>query len=191
MFSSIVEIAQLTNTNQVREGQSKLLTPKELMIQLHDMETEVGLRKAKEAISICINMPDIFKSEVLASVMQHYLDAKVLPMLFLWTVLQAVATYKLLAGWVSTTLLSRLITKKVWTNPQLWDGFILCAEKTEPTSFDALLQLPKEQLKDLVEKRPAMKVKLREWLLKRAGKNKARYGVYWEVLGDESVDMVA
>jgi symplekin len=99
-------------------------------------------------------------------------------------VLQAVATYKHLTGWVATTLLSRLITKKVWTNQQLWDGFILCAERTEPTSFDALLQLPKEQLKDLVEKRPAMKPKLRDWLTKRAGKNKARYSGFFEVLGD-------
>jgi len=48
MFTSIVEITQQTNTNQVREGQSRLLAPKELMIQLHDMEAEVGLRKAKE-----------------------------------------------------------------------------------------------------------------------------------------------
>jgi len=136
-------------------------------------------------------MPDIFKSEVLVSVMLHYLDAKTLPMLFVWTVLQAVATYKHLTGWVSTTLLSRLITKKVWTNQQLWDGFILCAERTEPVSFDALLQLPKEQLRDLVEKRPVMKVKLREWLTKRAGKNKARYGGFWEVLGDDTVEMVA
>ena len=102
-------------------------------------------------------------------------------------VLQAVATYKHLTGWVSTNLLSRLITKKVWTNQQLWDGFILCAERTEPNSFDALLQLPKEQLKDLVEKRPAMKVKLREYLTKRAGKSKARNGVYWEVLGEDVV----
>ena len=38
------------------------------------------------AISICFNLPDIFKSEVLVSVMQHYLDAKTLPMLFVWTV---------------------------------------------------------------------------------------------------------
>jgi len=48
MFTSIVEVTQQTNTNQVREGQNKLLAPKELMIQLHDMESEVGLRKAKE-----------------------------------------------------------------------------------------------------------------------------------------------
>lgn len=188
MFTSIVEIPQLTNTNQVREAQSRLLTPKELMIQLHDMETEVGLPKAKEAISVCFNMPEIFKSEVLASVMQHYLDAKALPMLFLWTVLQAVATYKHLAAWVSTTLLSRLITKKVWTDRQLWNGFILCAERTEPNSFDALLQLPKEQLRDLVEKRPAMKPKLRDWLTKKAGKNKARFSGFFEVLGDDAMD---
>ena len=48
MFTSIVEVTQQTNTNQVREGQNKLLAPKELMIHLHDMESEVGLRKAKE-----------------------------------------------------------------------------------------------------------------------------------------------
>ncbi|KAG8817803.1 hypothetical protein FRC17_011086 [Serendipita sp. 399] len=184
MFHSIVEVSLMTNTNQVREGQSRLLTPKELMIQLHDMESEVGLKKAKEAISVCFNMPETFKSEVLASVMQHYLDAKTLPMLFVWTVLQAVATYKHLTGWVSTTLLSRLITKKVWTNPQLWDGFILCAERTEPNSFDALLQLPKEQLRDLVDRKPVIKVKLREWLTKRAGKQQARYAGIFELLGD-------
>ena len=51
MFTSIIEITQQTNTNQVREGQNKLLAPKELMIQLHDMESEVGLRKAKEGSS--------------------------------------------------------------------------------------------------------------------------------------------
>jgi hypothetical protein len=51
MFMSIIEITQQTNTNQVREGQNKLLSPKELMIQLHDMESEVGLRKAKEGSS--------------------------------------------------------------------------------------------------------------------------------------------
>lgn len=99
--------------------------------------------------------------------------------------LQAVATYKHLTGWVSTTLLSRLITKKVWTNQQLWDGFILCAERTEPDSFGALLQLPKEQLRDLVEKRPTMKVKLRDWLVKRVGKDKAKVGMFWDVLGGE------
>lgn len=106
--------------------------------------------------------------------------------------LQSVGTYKHLTGWVATTLLSRLITKKVWTNPQLWEGFIYCAEKTEPTSFDALLQLPKEQLRDLVEKRPAMKSKLRDWLTKRAGKNvnSARYGGFWEVLREESTEEV-
>ena len=103
-------------------------------------------------------------------------------------VLQAVATYKHLAAWVSTTLLSRLITKKVWTDRQLWSGFILCAERTEPNSFDALLQLPKEQLRDLVEKRPVMKPKLRDWLTKKAGKNKARFSGFFEVLGDDAMD---
>lgn len=48
MFMSIVEVQQQTNTNQVREAHSKLLTPKELMIRLHDMEKEVGLMQAMQ-----------------------------------------------------------------------------------------------------------------------------------------------
>lgn len=99
--------------------------------------------------------------------------------------MQAVSTYKTLTGWVSTTLLSRLITKKVWTNPRLWDGFIRCAKQTEPSSFNSLLQLPKEQLRDLVEKQPAMKSKLRDFVVKRAGKNRSQYGAFFEVLGEE------
>lgn len=88
-------------------------------------------------------------------------------------VIQAVTTYKSLVGFVSTTLLSRLITKKIWTNPPLWEGFIRCAKAIAPASFSALLQLPKEQLKELVEKQPSLKSGLKDFVTKKSG-NKAR-----------------
>lgn len=78
-------------------------------------------------------------------------------------------TYKNLVGFVSTTLLSRLITKKIWTNPPLWEGFIRCAKVIAPASFGALLQLPREQLKELISKQPALKEDLREYVIRRAG----------------------
>lgn len=84
-------------------------------------------------------------------------------------VIQAVTTYKNLVGFVSTTLLSRLITKKIWTNPSLWTGFIKCAKVIAPASFGALLQLPREQLKELISKEPALKEDLREYVVRRAG----------------------
>jgi symplekin len=222
-FTSIVIVPPQTfiNSNQPRVRQSELLTPAELMMFLHDVEKDVGLKQAIEgtiliwddvqrfiiipptAIGICFSMTDVYRSEVLAVVMQQIVDESVLPVLFLRTVsthsplfgrylmrilqvMQAVATYKSLIPFVCSTLLSRLITKKVWTNAQLWEGFIRCAKQTEPSSFDALLQLPKEQLRDLVEKQPVMKGKLREYVLKKAGNkgNKTRLAGFLEVLGE-------
>ena len=129
-------------------------------------------------------MTDVFRSEILAVVMQQIVDEPVLPVLFLRTVIQAVSTYKSLIGFVSTTLLSRLITKKIWTNPPLWEGFIWCAKVIAPASFGALLQLPKDQLRELVDKQPSLKAGLRDYVLKKGG-NKARQAGFLDLFGGD------
>jgi symplekin len=88
-----------------------------------------------------------------------------------------------LVGFVSTTLLSRLITKKIWTNPPLWEGFIRCAKVTAPASFNALLQLPKDQLRELVDKQPSLKTSLRDYVTKKAP-NKARLAGLLDIFGE-------
>ena len=93
-------------------------------------------------------------------------------------------TYRSLRGFVSTTLLSRLITKKIWTNPPLWEGFIRCAKLIAPQSFGALLQLPKEQLREVVEKQPSLKAELREFVMKK-GTNKARVAGYLDIFAED------
>ena len=98
--------------------------------------------------------------------------------------IQAVKTYKSLTGFVSTTLLSRLITKKIWTTPPLWEGFIRCAEIVKPASFPVLLQLPKDQLREIVTKQPLLRVPLREFVQSRGG-NPARAAVYLEIIGGD------
>lgn len=98
-------------------------------------------------------------------------------------VIQAVTTYKSLVGFVSTTLLSRLITKKIWTNPPLWEGFIRCAKAIAPASFGALLQLPKDQLRELVDKQPSLKSGLRDYVTKKAT-NKARVTGFLDIFGE-------
>ena len=99
-------------------------------------------------------------------------------------VIQAVKTYKSLTGFVSTTLLSRLITKKIWTTPLLWEGFIRCAQIVAPASFLVLLQLPKEQLRELVGKQPSLRAPLRDFVQKKGG-NPARAAVYLEIIGED------
>jgi symplekin len=95
-----------------------------------------------------------------------------------------VTTYKSLVGFVSTTLLSRLITKKIWTNPPLWEGFIRCAKVIAPASFGALLQLPKDQIRELVDKQPSLKTSLRDFVIRNRGGNKARVAGFLEIFGD-------
>ena len=97
-------------------------------------------------------------------------------------------TYKSLIGFVSTTLLSRLITKKIWTNPPLWEGFIRCAKAIAPASFGALLQLPKDQLRELVDKQPTLKAGLRDFVMKKAT-NKARVSGFLDIFGDGDADV--
>ncbi|KAG6891539.1 hypothetical protein C0992_004397 [Termitomyces sp. T32_za158] len=188
VFSSIVTTPPQTfgsvTSNLPRVRQSELLTPAELMVLLHDSEKEIGLKSAIEAIGICFSMTDVFRSEILAVVMQQIMDEADLPVLFLRTVIQAVTTYKSLVGFVSTTLLSRLITKKIWTNPPLWEGFIRCAKVIAPASFGALLQLPKDQLRELVDKQPSLKSGLRDYVNKKST-NKARIAGFLDIFGEE------
>ncbi|KAF9269017.1 hypothetical protein L218DRAFT_916524 [Marasmius fiardii PR-910] len=187
VFSSVVTTPPQTfgsvTSNLPRVRQSELLTPAELMVLLHDSEKEIGLKSAIEAIGICFSMTDIFRSEILAVVMQQIVDEPTLPVLFLRTVIQAVTTYKSLVKFVSTTLLSRLITKKIWTNPPLWEGFIRCAKVIAPQSFGALLQLPKDQLRELVDKQPSLKAGLREFVTKKAP-TKARISGFLDIFAE-------
>ncbi|KXN86580.1 Symplekin [Leucoagaricus sp. SymC.cos] len=186
VFNSIVATSTTfgsVSSNMPRVRHSELLPPDRLMVLLHQCEKEIGRKAAMEAISICFSMTDIFRSEVLGAVMQQLVDEPNLPILFLRTVIQAVTTYKSLVGFVSTTLLSRLITKKIWTNPPLWDGFIRCAKVTAPASFNALLQLPKDQLRELVDKQPSLKTSLRDYVTKKAP-NKARLAGLLDIFGE-------
>ncbi|KAJ8495250.1 hypothetical protein ONZ51_g1798 [Trametes cubensis] len=186
VFSSIVTVPPETfgkvTSNLPRVRQSELLTPAELMVLLHQSEKEIGLKSAIEAIGICFSMTEIFRSEILAVVMNQLVDEPNLPTLFLRTV--TVTTYRSLVGFVSTTLLSRLITKKIWTNPPLWEGFIRLAKLIAPASFGALLQLPKDQLRELVDKQPSLKAGLREHVM-RKGTNKARVAGYLDIFGED------
>ncbi|KAL1753853.1 Symplekin tight junction protein C terminal-domain-containing protein [Schizophyllum commune] len=187
VFSSIVaqppQTFGMVSSNVPRVRHNEMLTPAELMVLLHDAEKDIGLQSAKEAITICFSMTDIYRSEILAVVIQQIMDEPVLPVLFLRTVIQAVTTYKSLVPFVATTLLSRLITKKIWTNAPLWEGFVRCAKVTAPISFGALLQLPKDQLRELVGKQPSLKAGLRDYVMKKAT-NKARVAGFLDIFGE-------
>ncbi|KAF9368688.1 hypothetical protein CPC16_005123 [Podila verticillata] len=121
------------------------------------MEDTVGWKAACEAMDICFNHPEIYKSEIIAVVLQQLLDQPVIPSLFMRTVIQAITLYKNLVGFVNSMILARLVAKKVWTRPVLWKGFVRCAKLMQPTSSSVLASLPKPQLKEVLAMDPSLK----------------------------------
>lgn len=109
-------------------------------------------------------MTSVFRSDVLASALTRIADLPDLPLVFMRTVIQAVTTYKSLVPFVANTVLPKLVARKIWETPALWDGFVRLAKLIAPHSFGALLQLPKEWLKDVVEKQPGLKTGLKGFI---------------------------
>jgi len=108
-------------------------------------------------MDICFNHPELYKSEIIAVVLQQLLDRPTIPSLFMRTVIQAITLYKNLVGFVNSMILAKLVQKKIWMKPVLWKGFVRCAKMMQPTSSSVLATLPKPQLKEVLAMEPMLK----------------------------------
>ncbi|KAF9582624.1 hypothetical protein BGW38_010959 [Lunasporangiospora selenospora] len=158
-----------------------VLSPSELLIELHSMENVVGWRTACEAMDICFHHPEIYKSEIIAVVLQQLLDRPTIPSLFMRTVIQSITMYKNLVGFVNSMILARLVSKKVWERPVLWKGFIRCAKLMQPTSSSVLASLPKPQLKEILNAEPSLKESVEAYLKAKSSGRRVGGGVTKQV----------
>ncbi|KAG0306624.1 hypothetical protein BGZ98_002041 [Dissophora globulifera] len=149
---------------QQQQQRGPVLQPADLLIELHEMEDIVGWKAACEAIDICFNHPEIYKSEIVAVVLQKLLDRPTIPSLFMRTAIQAITLYKNLVGFVNTMILAKMIPKKIWTREVLWRGFVRCAKMMQPTSSSVLASLPKPQLKEVLAMEPSLKEPVEAYL---------------------------
>ncbi|KAF9975521.1 hypothetical protein BGZ73_000825 [Actinomortierella ambigua] len=169
---------QAGQSNASAAGQfGPLLTPSELLIELHKMENVVGWKIACEAMDICFAHPEIYRSEVLAVILQQLLDQPSIPALFMRTVIQAITMYKNLVGFANSMVLSPLVQKKIWTVPVLWKGFIRCARLMSPTSSSVLATLPKPQLKDVYAAEPSLREPVEAYVKARSSGRRVGGGV--------------
>ena len=53
---------------------------------------------------------------------------------------------------------------QVWNEKKVWEGFIKCCQRTKPSSYQVLLQLPAEPLKDVFETAPELRPQLRSYV---------------------------
>ncbi|KAF7726961.1 hypothetical protein EC973_008156 [Apophysomyces ossiformis] len=144
------------------DGVMPPMTPSALLLALHDMEGNVPLPKAVEAINICFTMPDTFESKHVVVALQQLVDQPKIPLLLMVTMIRTVAVYKILINFI-LSLLQKLISKNVWTYPKLWDGFVKCIERTLPNSVKTAASLPKPQLEEILTRVPAIQSPLREY----------------------------
>lgn len=175
IFNALPHLIKL-NPNVVKEVFNRLLgssnencnapvTPSELLLALHKIDTTTcELKFVIKATSICFADKSNFTQEVLAVVIQNLMDISPLPTLLMRTVIQAISFYPRLIGF-GMNILQRLILKQVWKHKKVWEGFIKCCERTKPNSFQVLLQLPPEQLRDVFQESPGLKPALLDHVL--------------------------
>ncbi|XP_051520086.1 symplekin isoform X2 [Myxocyprinus asiaticus] len=143
---------------QHSEGSSSMsLTPGELLIALHNIDSsKCDMKSIIKATNLCFGEKNVYTSEVLAVVMQQLMEQTPLPILLMRTVIQSLTMYPRLAGFVMN-ILARLILKQVWKYPKVWEGFVKCCQRTKPQSYNVLLQLPPAQLASVFERCPEMR----------------------------------
>uniref|UniRef100_A0A1A7XW59 Symplekin n=1 Tax=Iconisemion striatum TaxID=60296 RepID=A0A1A7XW59_9TELE len=145
---------------QHSEGSSSPLTPGDLLIALHNIDSSKrDMRSIIKATNLCFAEKNVYTSEVLAVVIQQLMEQNPLPMLLMRTVIQSLTMYPRLVLFVMN-ILSRLIVKQVWKYPKVWEGFVKCCQRTKPQSFSVLLQLPAAQLASVFERCPEMRAPL-------------------------------
>jgi len=55
---------------------------------------------------------------------------------------------------------SLCVRDQVWKQKKVWEGFVRCCQRTKPNSFQVLLQLPVDQLKDVFTICPDLRIPL-------------------------------
>ncbi|XP_059481472.1 symplekin [Neocloeon triangulifer] len=153
---------RLLGTHSEGSSYTSPLTPAELLIALHNIDTtKADMKTIMKATSLCFAEQQAYTQEVLAVVMQSLMEQSPLPTLFMRTVIQSLALYPRLIGFIMN-ILQRLIQKQVWKQKKVWEGFVKCCQRTKPQSFQVLLQLPILQLEDVFNICPDLKKPLLE-----------------------------
>lgn len=131
----------------------KTITPTELLINLHTLDSkhdDVDIKNQFHAIKCCFKAPVIDK-QTLAVVLQQLTNISQIPKLLLRTMIDSYKKHPELKSFI-LELLSTLVSKQVWNQKESWDGFIKCIELLKPKSFEILLTLPPNILKDALPK---------------------------------------
>ncbi|KAF2357901.1 Symplekin C-terminal [Trinorchestia longiramus] len=136
------------------------LSPVDLLVALHLIEPDkCDVKTVIKATGLCFQERSIYNADVLAAVLNELLDEPIIPTLFMRTVIMTLTHHPQLRSLIINVLI-RLIEKKVWEHPKVWEGFIKCCERVGPQSVPVLMQLPLERLSEVLQNSSALKTTL-------------------------------
>ncbi len=126
----------------IMETQPSAVSAAELLVALHSLDSTAAV---SNAIQACFELKAIFKQGVVAQALQQLIGLTPVSPLLMDTVLLTREFHTDRERYLNETILVPLISKKVWTNKTLWNGFLrYCAQVKEPGKI--LLRLPAAQL---------------------------------------------
>lgn len=139
----------------VMSSRPPVLSPAELLIELHNIEPNASV---SSAIRACFELKSVYKQEVIAQAIQQLIEKTIIPDLFMRTVHLARIFYAELEKYLTGTVLKRLIDKHVWKNELLWEGYLRYCAEVKEKSFKVLVTLPAPQLADALNREEALVV---------------------------------
>lgn len=154
-------IGKIVNKNGVG------MMPDDFLMELHKLKPSVAVGAA---IQKCIKHRGIFVQEAIAQAIQQLMDDRQIPEMFMRTVILARVFYPEMEAYLTDTVMTGLISKRVWTNKVLWDGFVLYCVQIRKAAVRLLLKLPVKQLEDALKRKAELRALFRE-LLGRSNKN--------------------
>jgi hypothetical protein len=144
----------------------------ELFVRIHYLEhgtayfPAISIRHIVEILDIFWECrEELLKSQDVASSLQLLLEKSTeLPTTLMRTVIQAIKFYPSLKPFIISSIMNKLIVKKIWNYKHLWEGFVKCCQILQPGSLSLLLQLPIQQLSSILQTTPEFKRSIRQFL---------------------------
>lgn len=145
-----------------------------ILVALHHI-SEVPLRRMVEYIQLALTLlkPDAIAAALTTMVSSD--DGTTLPPMLMRTLIQSVTLHRPLTGLV-VGLLARLVGKEIWRDqPKLWEGFIRCVKTLGSSAHAAMIQLPPEQLGQVLVAIPEMRDAFLIYLKQQSATMQSKY----------------
>lgn len=142
--------------SKVVDGRFPVMGAADLLMELHKLPAGAAV---SAAIRACFEYKAVFKQEAIAQAIQQMIGLTQVPDMFMRTVMLARLLHPDLEKYLTETVMQRLIKKRVWLSPVLWDGFLrYCSDIRETPAVKLLFSLPVKQLEDALDKKDRLRM---------------------------------